>query len=254
MTTDIPPVPVRQRVANSVMTFAARVGWAEPELGGLAALVRPGDTVLDIGASHGMYTAPLAALVGTGGQLHSFEPHPRQQRTLRRLRSLIGATQDTVYNAAVGSEVGEFTMRLPVRFGLPIYGHAHIADGAASYPASVRIRTWKTPVTTIDAWAAQNDASRLSFIKIDVEGFEPSVIAGGTATIGERLPSMLLEIEDRHLARYDRTANQFADELRSRWPQYRMYTWVKGVWAPKDVVDLTTRNYLFATDAAFARP
>jgi FkbM family methyltransferase len=236
------------------MNLAARLGWAEPELLGLGAFVRQGDTVLDVGASHGMYTSPLARLVGTSGQVHSFEPHPRQQRTLRRLKSLIGAKQDTVYNAAVGSEVGEFTMRLPVRFGLPIYGHAHIADGATDYPASVRIRTWKTPVTTIDTWAAENDATALSFIKIDVEGFEPSVISGGTKTIGAHLPSMLLEVEDRHLSRYDRTANQFADELRTTWPAYRMYTWVKGAWALKDRVDLSTRNYLFATDAAFARP
>lgn len=250
----VPRVPARQRIAGAVMRAATRVGWAEPELRGLSALVRPGDTVLDIGASHGMYTAPFAGLVGPTGHVHSFEPHPRQQRTLKRLRRLIGASQVAVHDAAVGSEEGEFTMRLPVRFGLPIYGHAHIADGAADYPDSVKIRTWRTPVTTVDAWAEAYGPGRLSFIKIDVEGFEPTVISGGTKTIGALLPSMLLEIEDRHLSRYGRDANQFADELRATWPDYSMYTWNGDAWAPTDRVGLNTRNYLFATDAAFARP
>ena len=261
MTTDVEPapltvpivVPSRPRIAHALMMAATRIGWAEPELRGLAQLVKEGDEVIDIGASHGMYTAPLAHLVGPTGRVHSFEPHPRQQRTLRRLKRALGARHVIINDAAVGSAEGEFTMRLPVRFGLPIYGHAHIADGAADYPSSVRIHTWSTPMTTVDAWAESNGASRVTFIKVDVEGFEPSVIAGGHDTIDRYRPSLLLEIEDRHLTRYAGDANHFADELRTTWPDYRMYTWGGTSWVPTERVQIGTRNYLFATDAALAR-
>ncbi|CAN5518027.1 FkbM family methyltransferase [soil metagenome] len=246
------PRPVIPRFANKVMRFATRIKWAEPELRGLGAVVRQGDTAFDVGAAHGMYTVPLSHFVGPTGSVQSFEPHPRQQKQLRFLRGVLGARQITVIPAAVGDTLGEFTMRLPVKYGFPIYGHAHIAEGAATHPTPLRL--WSTPVETIDHWCETNEISRVAFIKVDVEGFEPTVIAGASATIERDRPSLLLEIEDRHLARYGRGANEFADEIRARWPEYRMYTFVEESWVPTAQVDLGIRNYLFATDAAFARP
>lgn len=261
MTTDLNPVPdatsalpLRLRTADIVMRLSSRVGLAEPELMGLSALVRPGDHVFDIGAAHGMYTIPLARLVGPTGGVHSFEPHPRQQKTLKRVRRAMGAHHVRVNAGAIGSEAGVFTMRLPVKFGLPIYGHAHLVpDLPVGAPTPPKMRQWQTPVYTVDEWCAQNGISSVSFMKVDVEGFEPAVIDGAVKTIESSRPSILLEVEDRHLAKYGRDANEFADELRRRWPDYQMYTWVKGAWAPTATVTLAARNYLFATDAAFAR-
>lgn len=245
--------PLRPRLAHIIMRAASRIGWAEPELRGLGAVVRAGDVVFDVGAAHGMYTVPLARLVGPEGVVQSFEPHPRQQGQLRFLRRLLGARHIRVNPGAVGAVQGEHTMRLPVKFGFPIYGHAHIADNAAALPPDVKLKHWTTPMHTIDDWCTLHGIDSVSFIKVDVEGFEPNVVAGATKTITSSLPSMLLEIEDRHLGRYGRDANQFADEIRSTWPQYRMYTYVDDTWTPTDHITVEARNYLFATDAAFAR-
>lgn len=247
------PAPLRARLAHAVMRFATRINWAEPELRGLASVIRAGDQVFDVGAAHGMYTVPLADLVGPGGGVHAFEPHPRQQRQLRFLRRLLGLHQVAVNASAVGPEPGEQSMTLPYRFLLPIYGHAHVAKGAAIDP-SRRTRSWRTAVTTVDESCEREGLREVSFIKVDVEGFEPRVIEGAAGTIDRDRPSLLLEIEDRHLARYGRDANEFADELRARWPEYGMYTWVDEQWLPTAHISLGTRNYLFATAFAFARP
>lgn len=261
MTTDGEPLPlllkpalapVRPRVAHALMTFATLIHWAEPELRGLDALVRPGDEVFDVGAANGMYTIPFAALVGPRGRVHSCEPHPLRQRQLRALRAALGVRQVRLKDAAVGSEPGDFTMRVPYRFVFPIYGHAHIARGAQIDP-TVRTRSWTTPVHTIDGIVESDAIASVSFIKVDVEGFEPHVIEGAAATIDRDRPSLLLEIEDRHLARYGRDGDGFVSGLLERWPEYRMHTWVDETWVPADRVVLGTRNYLFATDAAFAR-
>ena len=261
MTTEVYPEPVlaaplalRAGLAHKVMRGATRIRWAEPELRGLGAVVRRGDSVIDVGAAHGMYTIPFAHLVGPAGRVDSFEPHPRQQGQLRFLRRLLGADHVRVIASAVGAEVGENTMRLPVKYGFPIYGHAHVVDASTALPASdQKIRQWRTPMTTVDSWADQEGIERVSFVKVDVEGFEPNVIAGATRTIENHRPSLLLEIEDRHLGRYDTDGNAFADEIRERWPDYRMYTWASETWTLTPRVDLGVRNYLFATDAAFAR-
>ena len=246
------PAPLRSRIAHAIMRLATRIDWAEPELRGLAAVIRPGDHVFDVGAAHGMYTLPFADLVGPGGGVHAFEPHPRQQSQLRFLRRALGLRHVSINAAAVGAEVGEQSMRLPYRFLMPIYGHAHVAKGATIDP-SRKFRSWLTPVTTVDLVCERDGISRVSFIKVDVEGFEPSVIEGAAATIDRDRPSLLLEIEDRHLARYGRDGNQFVGELRSRWPDYGMHTWTDGAWRTTDRVTLDTRNYLFATPHAFTR-
>ncbi len=248
------PAPVRPRLANRVMRIATRINWAEQELRGLSSIVRSGDSVIDVGAAHGMYTLPLAHLVGPTGRVDSFEPHPRQQRTLRVLRRLIGASHVNVNNFAVGDESGERTMRLPLKFGFPIYGHAHITAGATPLGPEVKNRQWTTSITTVDEWQMEHDISRVAFIKVDVEGFEPQVVLGATQTIARDRPSLLLEIEDRHLARYGLSANDFAQSINTRWPEYSMYVWRDEAWVVTDRVIASTRNYLFATDSAINRP
>lgn len=241
------------RLGYRIMMLAGRLNWAEPELRGLRWLVKPGDTVVDIGAAHGMYAVTLARLVGATGTVDAFEPHPRQQRTLRGWRRLLSAPQITVHAGAAGRERGVLSMRLPIVLGLPIYGQAHLTEGVAAPRPGERVRHWSTPVTAIDDWVAEACIPRLRFIKADVEGFEPQVLEGAARTISRDLPSLLLEIEDRHLARYGSTAQAVVDDIRRRWPEYAMYTFARGAWVRTTAVSLGTRNYLFATAAGMMR-
>ncbi|MEW1982502.1 FkbM family methyltransferase, partial [Citricoccus sp. NPDC079358] len=143
---------------------------------------------------------------------------------------------------------------LPVRFGIPIRGHAHIGrDRGNGHSRIVGSRQRMTSVHTVDSWCHLHGVEEVSFIKADVEGFEPEVLEGAAATIDRSRPSMLLEVEDRHIGRYGRDANQFVTDVRRRWPDYAMYTWCDDSWKLTDRVDVDKRNYLFATDAAFNR-
>lgn len=243
---------LRSRFAHGVMRAAARLNLAEPELRGLGELVRPGDVVFDIGAAYGMYTVPLAAIVGPDGTVHAFEPQPRQSSTAWTLSRLVGASQVGVDQAVVGDRLDDVHLQVPLKFGLPIYGHAHVVEGTDPALRPARARRLAIPMRTVDQWLAAHPGGPVTFIKVDVEGFEPSVLAGASETIGRWRPSLLLEIEDRHLRRYHDDANAFADRIRRQWPEYRMYTRVKDRWQRSDRVELGTRNYLFATDRAFA--
>jgi len=242
---------LRVRAAHGLYRVATRLHWAEPELVGLSAVVRHGDEVIDVGAALGMYTVPLADLVGRTGRVWSFEPQPRGMLTVRLLRIITGPHRGRVSRTTMGPAAGESTIVVPFRNGFPIFGHGHVA-GRADDDNGRQYRT-TAPMTTIDAWCAEKGIAPVSFIKVDVEGFEPAVIEGAVATIDRDRPSLLLEIEDRHLARYGRTATDFVDEIHTRWPDYRMYTWVGGGWAPAEQIVPEVRNYLFATDAAFLR-
>lgn len=252
---ELPAVRVRSnwrvRAAHGLYRIATRLRWAEPELLGLGALVRKGDEVIDVGAALGMYTVPLAELVGRTGRVSSFEPQRRGIVTVRLLHALTGPHRGRVSRLALGPHEGTSTIVVPFHNGFPIFGHGHVEAGSAAETG--RQHRSHAPMSTIDAWCATHEIGRVSFIKVDVEGFEPSVIEGAVGIIDRDRPSLLLEIEDRHLARYGRTADGFVAEILTRWPDYRIYTWVDGSWTATPAVVPEVRNYLFATDEAFAR-
>lgn len=237
----------RQRLGHAMYTGASRIDWAEPETRGLARLVAPGDTVLDVGAALGMYTIPLAYLTGPTGRVFSVDPQPRNFHVVRFLRGLTGARRGTIRRIAFGAQEGESSIAVPVILGLPIFGHGHIADGVQE-KGPHRIRYTPTPVETIDSWVARDGIERLSFIKVDVEGFEPSVLEGARGVVERDRPSLLLEIEDRRLVRYGRTtAAGFHADIMERWPDYRMHTWSGSSWVPAEEIRPEVRNYLFTT-------
>jgi hypothetical protein len=64
--------PLRKRYyARSVPRFSQE---DEPEFAVVERLVKPGDRVIDAGASYGFYTYLLARLVGENGRVFAFEP------------------------------------------------------------------------------------------------------------------------------------------------------------------------------------
>lgn len=80
-------------------------------------------------------------------------------------------------------------------------------------------------------------------MKIDVEGAELDVLVSGEKTIERTRPAMMLEVEDRHMERFGRTAEDIVAWFTAR--DYRMSVWSAESWRPVDKVTETFRNYLF---------
>lgn len=226
-----------------VLRAGARVALSEPELLGLAEFVRPGAVCFDIGAAYGMYTYPLARLAGPGGQVHSFEPLPVPYRLLEAGVRASGARNVRVTNTAIGSFTGWSRLRLPYRFGLPVHGWAHPQEGLKHPGRFAAGKTLEVAMHTVDGVCELREIPRVDFMKVDVEGFEPGVLEGAAWTIEQHRPALLLEIEERHLGKYGRTAAEVAGPLVERG--YRMHVWRGGRWSRTDEVSVRWRNYLF---------
>lgn len=238
----------RLSAMDAMLRGCAAVYISEPELLGLAQVVRPGDVCFDIGAAYGMYTYPLASLVGPAGQVHSFEPLPNPYRILAAGRRVAGSGHIHVYNAALGPEAGSHRMTLPYRFGLPIHTWAHLQIGLrqgrkVSFSSS---RTLTVQVRTVDEICDRQGISRVGFMKIDVEGFEAGVLTGARRILEESRPTLLLEIIERHLDKYGMTSDDIVGFLRKQG--YAMYAWATGRWVRVDRVTAGRRNYLFSMD------
>ncbi|GAA3713132.1 FkbM family methyltransferase [Nonomuraea antimicrobica] len=229
----------------STAAMVARTLSRESELRGLAQLVGHGDVCLDIGAAYGMYTFPLARLVGRRGQVHSFEPLRVPYRILERARRAAGAGQVIATNAALGPRNGRQRLRLPYRFGLlPNHGWAHLLTDVKR-PDESGGRTMEVPVYSIDHICETRRIPWVNFMKVDVEGFESAVLEGGLRTIERQRPALLLEIEDRHLDKYGLAADDVVEPLLGMG--YRMHIWWRGRWQRTHEVAHRRRNYLFST-------
>jgi FkbM family methyltransferase len=138
--------------------------------------VRPGATVLDVGAHVGYYTLVSAVLAGPSGRVHAFEPNPRNAEFLRRHVRINRLDTVRVEQAAVSDRAG--TARFDFGTGS---GTGHLADAGA-----LEVRTLR-----LDDYCAEH-ALAPAAIKIDVEGAEMSVLHGARETLARHRPVLFL--------------------------------------------------------------
>lgn len=231
--------------AGAVMLLAKRTKLMEPELVGLPSLIKRGSVCIDVGAAAGLYTVTLSRLVGPEGQVHSVEPvafaHTNWQRVLG---SRTG--QNVRHHAtALGAEAGQGVMSVPVGRHGPVTGRSFLdlnCRGRGSNDEFAGEMEVPVDVQTLDGLCESAGMTRLDFIKIDVEGGELPILKGGQQSIEKFQPAMLIEIEARHLTRYQYSPDDIASWLTDRG--YRMHTW-QGGWQETSTVDTHARNYLF---------
>ncbi|NHD18500.1 MULTISPECIES: FkbM family methyltransferase [unclassified Actinopolyspora] len=240
----------RLNALDAVLRGASRLSVVEPEVEALGELVGTGAVCFDIGAAYGMYSLPLARLVGPAGEVHSFEPQRKPHRILTAAAWLAGARNLRVTRAALGSRPGTRVLAVPTRFGLPIHGHAHVADEVL-VPESVGLFRGKRSVSSetfsVDRVRRTRGLNRIDFMKIDVEGYESAVLEGAEETLEKCRPKILMEIEQRHLARYGTESEKIIGWLRDLG--YRAHVRHGGKWEPVERVTAWKRNYLFTPRA-----
>ncbi len=160
----------------------------------VALVARPGDVAVDIGGNLGEWMAPLAAAVGTGGRVYTFEPVPVLADALEKTARLNGHGETVeVVRSAVADVTGEAPFNVTMAAG---------GDGALSGLASGGGAT--VPTITLDDFMAERGLGRLGLIKIDVEGAERRVLEGARRTLETCKPRLVFE--SGHESAEDRAA------------------------------------------------
>ena len=145
--------------------------------------LRPGMTVVDIGANQGLYTLLFSRLVGTGGRVISFEPEADMYRALIENARHNGVTNVECHKIALGSKSGTATLSRSLIHG----GDNRMASGHGESTS----RKESVPVSTLDEIAG----SRLiNLIKMDVQGWEGEVFQGMKGVL-ERNRDILIYFE-----------------------------------------------------------
>jgi len=221
------PVPIRLDFGawwlarNDHVGRPLRNGEFEPnELAFVARFVKPGMTVLDLGAHHGLYSLLASKRVGSRGRVFAFEPSPRERAALRLHLKLNLCRNVTVERVALGNENTESDL--------------HVVDSWAVgcnslRPPDVAEKTSleRVRVTKLDDWLTERKIGAVDFIKLDVEGGELAALQGATHLISNRpRPVILAEVQDVRTRPWGYQAKEIIDFLGSR--DYRWFSLQTG--------------------------
>lgn len=158
----------------------------------LERVLRPGMTVLDIGANIGYYALMELRLIGPTGSLIAVEPSPSNVALLKRNLALNGYNDIEVHHGAISDRSQTRPFFLSEMSNLNTFhdtgtGSLHLKG------ESISVATWSVPEIM--------RGRRLDLIRMDVEGHEVEVLTGLLPAIerGEMAPMVIFET---HLSRY----------------------------------------------------
>ena len=198
---------------DHVLSNMRTASYERRELDFVRAALKPGETVLDIGANFGLYSILAAKQVGPKGRVLAFEPNPRNLLYLRLNLLLNRQRQVEVVPVALGNEEGEADFTC-------VSQGAYSTLHAAAVPGKTTVIRVKQ--TTLDAIAAQEKLHSVDFVKMDVEGAELLVLQGGEDFFATApRPLVMCEFSDERAGPYGYTSRQVYQWLRAR--QYRWF-------------------------------
>ena len=145
--------------------------YSEAEVAIMRRYVREGGVAVDVGASIGDLTLPLARMVGSTGRVFAIESHPEVFNVLCANLALNGIVNTRPINAFVSSE-------RDVDTGSAVWGpHAYVGQ------------TWEPEFVALDSLQLQ----RCDLVKIDVDGKELEVLKSGEMLIERFRPVLYFE-------------------------------------------------------------
>ena len=169
-------------VGRSIYYF----GDMDPKLTRLCRkILRPGDTVVDIGANCGLVSVLVAGLVGSRGAVHAFEPQPSLVDLLERSAKINRYDHLHVHRVALSDRDGELSLTIPSD-----------NSGAASFSCDYDDDSFESlvvPVKRSGAYLEQLGVGPIRLMKIDVEGHEAVVFAGASSLLeSDARPEMIV--------------------------------------------------------------
>ena len=148
--------------------------------------LRPGDTVVDIGANIGAFTVLAAKTIGPSGRVIAFEPIPHTFERLRENVALNSLQNVECRRAAVGAQEGTLTLRVASKSA---YASAYI-EGDRSAEESLQI----VPCVTLEQVCRGEGIGRVHLLKVDCEGSEHEIFERLSPELAAKIDQIVMEV------------------------------------------------------------
>jgi FkbM family methyltransferase len=189
-------LPIVVSSAGGLGLLLKPMGKVDPALFATArALVRPGDTVWDIGANCGLFAFAAAGLAGNGGQVVAFEPDVTLVSLLRRSQQMQPprAAKVMIVPCGVAGATGirSFAIARRARASNALAEYDHSRQGGA--------RELQT-ILCLGADACLEMLPPPRVVKIDIEGAEVEMLNGAERLLGAVRPVLAVEVGPDNVA------------------------------------------------------
>jgi FkbM family methyltransferase len=177
----------------------------------LAALLRPGDTFVDVGSHIGFFSLIASSLVGCTGKVYAFEADSALFEKLRANASEYPWLVPSL--RAVWSGSGTVSFSNPQQAGETGWGKLACIRNEGNI-ASVE-------AVSLDEWHESVGFPPIRVIKVDAEGSEPMILEGARRIIKSTRPFLIIELNDQLLREVGQSKEILADTLRGQG--YRIF-------------------------------
>lgn len=171
------------------------------KIGLIIGYVKPGMSVLDVGANIGFYTILLSRCVGRNGTVYAFEPEEENFNHLKRLTKKLSNVK--LVKAACGERSG--MSALYKSENLNVDHHLYENDELRE---KVGVR-----MVSVDEYL-RSERSDVGFVKIDVQGYDCFVVKGMKETLSRsKNPMVIGELWPYGLRQAGSSADEYVSEL-----------------------------------------
>jgi FkbM family methyltransferase len=152
--------------------------------------VKPGSTVIDIGANIGLHTLRSALLTGDKGKVIAIEPSTWAINKLRRNLELnpFLSSSVTILKVALGAQ--------PQKSSTIGFQSSYRLSGRNQVSPEV------VDVLTLDQAIQQSELYLIDVIKIDVDGHEVGILFGSISSLSKFLPTLIVEFTPSFSTKY----------------------------------------------------
>lgn len=163
--------------------------------------IKPGMTILDVGAHIGYFTRIFSKLAGTKGAVFSFEPDPYNFSLLQENTKRLGNVN--IVNAAVSDTSGM----------IDFYEIEGSTGCHTTIPTTAPAKKLLVPALTIDGFVKEKNLS-VDIIKMDIEGGEPRALLGMRELLSKERPlRIVMELQPDALIAGGTTAGEVVSSL-----------------------------------------
>lgn len=221
-------------------------GCYEPNaLFALDKLIKPGMTVVDVGAHEGLFSLFCAKKVNDTGSVYSFEPSPRERERLGKNIEINELKHVQLSELALTDKKSTETLIIaePTHSGQnTLGGFVHEGIGEES--------TVEVDTISLDEYAASNSIDSIDFIKVDAEGCEGRILQGAKECLAKSRPILLFEYLPESLKKQGSDPASILDQLREL--DYQLYQFMND--GLLSVVEEVTSEDLLALPKEFVLP
>lgn len=161
--------------------------WFEKEMEFWRNSIKPGMTVIDVGANVGVYTFSAALKVGSEGRVLAVEPFSGCVRCLEETSRINQFSWVNVCAGAASDRNG--TVKLLLHSASEI-NQVISGDAADNMPSG---SFEEVTCFTLDSLIEQENIEKVDFLKIDAEGHEMAVLVGSQKLLTQFAPVILYE-------------------------------------------------------------